>query len=186
MGRTILQQIQSFKDDYLVVDHDNGVIKELIKKKISCIFGDIEDTELLQELDLEEAEIIISTLGDMENNLFLIRYLQTLPREKRPILIVTADSGRLGLELFNKGADYVILKPYLGAQHIHEINRELYQLEEEKVTPALGAEIAEEEKSKFKPDHDYAKLLHNLNKLRLAEIKQKIAKKHIVLKPKKD
>lgn len=184
MGRQILEQIKSFKDEYLVVDHDNGVIKELISKGVSCIFGDIEDTELLQELDLEDAEIIISTLGDMDNNLFLIRYLNKLPREKRPILIVTADSGRQGLELFNKGADYVILKPYLGAQHIHEINRELYQLEEEKVMPTLAAEIAEEEKAKFKPDHHYAKLLHNLNKLRLAEIKQKIEKKHIVLKPK--
>jgi len=185
MGRQILEQIKGFKDEYLVVDHDNGVIKELIRKKVPCIFGDIEDTELLQELDLEDAEIIISTLVNLENNLFLIRYLNKLPREKRPILIVTADSGREGLLLFNEGADYVILKPYLGAQHIHEINRELYKLGEEKVTPALAAEIAKEEKVKFKPDHHYAKLLHNLNKLRLAEIKEKIEKRHIVLRPKK-
>jgi hypothetical protein len=184
MGQQILEQIKGFKDEYLVVDHDNGIIKELIKKDVPCIFGDIEDTELLQELDLEDAEIVISTLGDFDNNLFLIKYLSKLPRERRPILIITADSGRQGLELFNKGADYIILKPYLGAQHINEINRELYQLEKERVTPTLAAEIAEEEKSKFKSDHDYAKLLHNLNKLRLAEIKQKIQKKRIVLKPK--
>ena len=185
MGRTILQQIQGFKDEYLVVDHDNGVIKELIKKGVSCIFGDIEDRELLQELDLETAEIIISTLGDIPNNLFLIKYLSKLPREKRPIVIVTANSGREGLELFNKGADYVILKPYLGAEHINEINKDIYQLKDENITPALSAEIALEEKSKFKSDHDYAKLLHNLNKLRLAEIKQLIQKKEIRLRQKK-
>ncbi len=185
MGRTILQQVQGFKEDYLVVDHDNSVIKELIKKDVPCIFGDIEDEELMQELDLEEAEIIISTLVDIENNLTLIKHLNKLPKEKRPILIVTADSGREGLTLFNKGADYVILKPYLGASHIHEINKELYELEEEALVPGPVTEIAEEEETKFKSDHHYAKLLHNLNKLRLAEIKQKIQKKHIVLKPKK-
>lgn len=184
MGRTILQQIQGFKEEYLVVDHDNSVIKELIKKDVPCIFGDIEDTELMQELDLEEAEVIISTLADTENNLTLIKHLSKLPREKRPILIVTADSGREGLTLFNKGADYVILKPYLGAAHVYEINRELYQLGEEKVTPGLVAEIAEEEKSKFKSDHDYAKLLHNLNRLRLSEIKQMMSKRGKTLKPK--
>lgn len=104
-----------------------------------------------------------------------------MPREKRPIVIVTSDTGREGLELFNRGADYVILRPYLGAEHIFQINKELYQLEEE--TPVqLMKEIADEKK--FKSDNDYAKVLHNLNKLRLAEIKQKIEKKHIQLKPK--
>ncbi len=182
MGEQILDQVKHFKEDYVVVDHDNTVIKSLIKKEVSCIFGDVEDSELLNELGLDSSEIIISTLPSLEDNLFLIRYIEKISQEKRPIVIVTSDSGREGLELFNRGADYVILKPYLGAQHIHQINRELYQLEEE--TPLeLVKEVAKEKK--FKSDHDYAKVLHNLNKLRLAEIKDKIAKRHILLKPKK-
>ena len=182
MGRQILDQIKHFKEDYVVVDHDNTVIKKLIKKGVSCIFGDVEDAELLNELGLDNSEIIISTLPSPEDNLFLIKYIEKIPQEKRPIVIVTADSGREGLELFNRGADYVILKPYLGAEHIHQINRELYKLEEE--TPLeLVKEVAKEKK--FKSDHDYAKVLHNLNKLRLAEIKDKIEKRHILLKPKK-
>jgi CheY-like chemotaxis protein len=121
-------------------------------------------------------------LPSPEDNLFLIKHIEQIPQEKRPIVIVTADSGREGLELFNRGADYVILKPYLGAEHIHQINRELYQLEEE-APLELVKEVAKEKK--FKSDHDYAKVLHNLNKLRLAEIKDKIEKRHIQLKPKK-
>lgn len=183
MGQQILDQVKNFKDEYLVVDHDNTVIKELIKKDITCIFGDIEDAELINELDLEDAEIIISTLPSPEDNLFLIRHIERIPHDKRPIVIVTADTGREGLMLFNKGADYVILKPYLGAEHINDINKKLYELEEE-TGLNLVQEVAEETKGKFKSDRDYAKLLHNLNKLRLAEIKQKIDKRHIVLKPK--
>ncbi|MBN2096005.1 cation:proton antiporter [Candidatus Peregrinibacteria bacterium] len=182
MGQQILEQIKHFKEDYVVVDHDNTVIKFLIKKNISCIFGDVEDTELLNELGLENSEIIISTLTSPEDNLFLIKYIEKIPQAQRPIVIVTSDTGREGLELFNRGADYVILKPYLGAEHIHQINRELYQLEEESPLEMVQ-EIAHEKK--FKSDNDYAKVLHNLNKLRLAEIKQKIEKRHIQLKPKK-
>ncbi len=183
MGQQILDQLKTFKEDYLVVDHDNAVIKNLIEKGITCIFGDIEDSELIHELDLEEAEIIISTLPGREGNLFLIKRLGLMPPEKRPIVITVANSGREGFELFNAGADYVILKPYLGAEHIHDINRKLYDLPEEPSTP-IAAELAEDEKTKFKSDFQYAKLLHNLNKLRLAEIKQKIRKRHIVLKAK--
>jgi len=180
MGQQILDQIKGFKEDFVVVDHDNSVIKGLIKKNVSCIFGDVEDTELLNEVGLEEAEIIISTLPNPEDNMFLIKYIEKIPQAKRPIVLVTADTGREGLELFNRGADYVILKPYLGAEHIRQINRELYQLEDE----APMAIVDEGEDKKFKGDSDYAKILHNLNKLRLAEIKQKISKRHILLKQK--
>jgi len=185
MGEQILDQIKKFKENYVVVDHDNTVIKGLIKKGVSCIFGDVEDVELLNELDLENAEIIISTLPSPEDNLFLIKYIEKIPHDQRPIVLVTAESGREGLELFNRGADYVILKHYLGAEHIHQINRELYGLEEE-APLALIQEVEEEEGGKkFKGDHEYAKILHSLNKLRLREIKQKIEKRHIQLTPKK-
>jgi Trk K+ transport system NAD-binding subunit len=149
---------------------------------VSCVFGDVEDSELLNELGLDSSEIIISTLPSPEDNLFLIKYIEKIPPAKRPIVIVTADSGREGLDLFNRGADYVILKPYLGAEHIHNINKELYQLKEEKPL-AMVQEIAKEKK--FKSDHDYARVLHSLNKLRLAEIKEKIEKRHIQLIPQK-
>ena len=182
MGQQILEQIKKFKDEYIVVDHDNSVIKNLIKKKITCIFGDVEDSELLNELDLEQAEIIISTLPNPEDNLFLIRHIESIPPKKRPIVIVTSNSGREGLMLFNHGADYVILKPYLGAEHVHQINRELYKLEG-KLGLALTEIKPEGKEIQFKSDRDYARILHKLNKLRLAEIKLKINKKEILLKP---
>lgn len=183
MGKQILEQIKRFKDDYLVVDHDNTVIRDLINKDIICIFGDVEDQELLRELDLENAEVIISTLPSSEDNLFLIKHIESIPQEKRPITIVTSNSGREGLNLFNRGADYVILKPYLGAEHVNAINKQLYNLKEETGLSPIE-EISNGPNGKYKSDREYAKLLHNLNKLRLAEIKQKISKRHIVLKPK--
>lgn len=171
VGSQILDQIKRFKNEYVVVDHDSNVIQDLLKKKVSCMFGDIEDVELVQELDLPSAEIIISTLPNPEDNLFLIKQIAKLPPKERPIVLVTANSGREGMDLFNRGADYVILKPYLGASHLKSINKELYELEEEVGLGAISEGIQTDEKGKFRSDQDYAQLLHNLNKLRLAEIK---------------
>jgi Kef-type K+ transport system membrane component KefB len=180
MGRQVFEQIKTFKENYLVVDHDNSTIKTLMKEGATCIFGDVEDQELLQELDLKHAELVISTLPDPQNNSFLIKHVQALPQKDRPILIVTSDSAREGVDLFNSGADYVILRPYLGADHVYQISRELYHLGEE--TLALPMAVVDEKK--LKNDHDYAKVLHSLNKLRLAEIRQKIGKGGVVLQAK--
>jgi Kef-type K+ transport system membrane component KefB len=175
MGSQILRQVQQFKDQYLVVDHDNRVIKKLTKEGVPCVFGDVEDEDLLTELDFEDSEIVFSTLPNPEDNLFVLRYLKTLPAEKRPVFIAPSDSGREGLKLFNEGADYVILKPYLGAEHIYNISKELYQLEGafHDVEGFQGAT----RKDVYKTDDEYAQLLHNLNRLRLKELKQKAKSK---------
>ncbi len=181
VGEQVLEQVVGFKDDYIVIDHDNQVIKKLIKKDIRCMFGDVEDEELLGELNIEEAEVIISTLPNMENNYFLLRYLNNMDPQKKPIMIATANSGREGMEIFNRGADYVVLKPYLGAHHIHSINKEIYQLEKELADIHIAKEITPE---KHLGDNEIASLLHNLNKLRLKEIKEKISQNKTVVKQK--
>lgn len=173
MGNEILQQVIGFREDYVVIDHDSSVIRELIERKVPCIFGDVEDEDLLSQIGLPDAEIIISTLPSQADNLFLIQAIEKIPAVDRPIVMVTSDSGREGFELFNRGADYVILRPYLGAEHIHQINRELYQLSEEPIN--LIKDLASDKK--FKSDRDFARILQNLNKLRLKEIKEKMRSK---------
>ena len=171
MGRHILEQILSFKEDYIVVDHDNSVIKKLINMNVPCIYGDIEDEELLDELDLEDAEIVISTLPNPHDHYFLLKKISEIPPEKQPILITVANSGREGLDLFNQGVDYVILKPYLGASHVHGIHRELYKLESEfSGIPVISPDSVSKLHDSLERDIDYAHLIENLNKLRLREI----------------
>lgn len=178
MGEQVVEQILAFKDDYVVVDYNNQVIKKLIKKKINCVFGDAEDDDLLKELGIEDAELIISTLPSAESNYFLLRYLKEIPEESRPIVIAVAASGREGMDIFAKGVDYVIMKHYLGAHHIHEINKEIYQISDElKNVPVFRNIVAKKHSS----DNEVASVLHNLNNLRLKEIKNKIEKKKLNL-----
>ncbi len=192
MGEQVLEQVLSFKDDYIVVDHDNQTIKNLMDKNINCIFGDIDNEELLESLDIKDAEIIISTLPNSEDNYFLLKYLENMDPENKPIVIAIANSWREGMEIFNRWVDYVILKHHLGAKQIHQVNKEIYQISEDlkhislsknikhNISPKTNEIIYE----KLNDDHQVAKLLHNLNKLRLDEIKHKIKKKDIIVKTK--
>lgn len=170
-GEQVLSQVLSFKDDYIVVDFDNHKIKELIKRDVNCLFGDVDNEDLLEELNLKEAELIISTLPSIQNNFFLLKYIAENCKDKKPIVIAIADSGREGIELFNRGVDYVVLKPYLGAEHIHHINRDIYDIKQELDHISISKSTVF---GKHSEDHNIAKLLHNLNKLRLKEIKHKI------------
>jgi Kef-type K+ transport system membrane component KefB len=182
MGEQVLEQVLSFKDDYVVVDHDNQVIKDLISKKVACVFGDVEDEDLLLELNIEDAEVVISTLPNTHGNYLLLDYIKNMKSKKKPIVIVTSDSAREGLDVFNKGADYVILKPYLGAHHIHQINKELYKIEEELEHVPMFQKAAP---AKHASDHELARILHNLNKLRLKEIKERLGATTRLLKRKR-
>jgi Kef-type K+ transport system membrane component KefB/ABC-type transporter Mla MlaB component len=186
MGEQILEQVISFKDDYVVIDHDNLVIKRLHEKKINCIFADMDNEEVLQDLNIENAEIIISTLPNVEDNYFLLQYLKEVEPSKRPIVIATANSGREGFELFLRNVDYIILKPYLGALHVHGINKELYELEEEfNTVNVISSGEMGKVKGQMQTDQDYARMLQNINKLRLKELKHKLKEVKLTQRKKK-
>jgi len=182
VGEQVLEQILSFKEDYVVVDHDDQVIRKLMNKNIKCLFGDAEDEDLLEELDIEDAEIIISTLPNHEDNYFLLQHLKKMDAHKRPIVVAVANSGREGLEVFQQGVDYVVLKPYLGAHHIHHLNKEIYQIEDDLEHVSLSKKPKHKKHSN---DYDLAKIMHNLNEMRIKEIKEKIGNKKLVMKSKK-
>ncbi len=176
-GKQILKQVETFKEDYVVVDHDNKVIKELIEKETPCVFGDVEDEELLDELSLETTEVIISTLPNHEDNYFLFKKLKEIPETKRPICIVVAPTGRVGLDLFIQGADYVIVKSFLGANQVFHLNRELYGLTKEHFEELSKHKAGNPTQKQWARDIDYATFLENLNGVRLKELQKKLKKK---------
>ncbi len=183
MGEEILEQIVSFKDDYVVVDHDNQVIQRLTQRGIRCLFGDIEDEDLLKELQIDRAELVISTLPNSSDHYFLLKQIQKLDKKKRPIFVAVANSGREGLELFEKGVDYVVVKPYLAATQMHQVNQELYDLEDEVFEDVLKRHQEKIEKNAHS-DHDYARIIAQLSRLRLQEIKEGLKRDHFLLRKK--
>ena len=114
-GRIAFDFIKFFshdKQEFFVIDHDPEVIRALTDADIPAEYGDANDPDLLVELRVNDAEIVVSTTPDMETNLLL---LSTAKRAKKsPAILCVAHGVSDALELYNAGADYVILPHFLG------------------------------------------------------------------------
>lgn len=119
MGRDILRNLEGKGEDYLVVDFNPEIVKRLTAQKISVIFGDATDPEVLSELNLSSAKLILSTVPDVEDNAVLIT--EAKKRGYKGPFIVTSEFPEDAVKLYNEGADYVILPHALGGKHISRL-----------------------------------------------------------------
>jgi len=71
MGSLFLKEFEKRKNDLIVVDYNPEIIKSLIDKKIPCIYGDFMNPEVIEKTNLRQAKMIISTIADIEDNLYL-------------------------------------------------------------------------------------------------------------------
>jgi len=116
LGYNIFNTLRNLKKSFLVVDYNPEVVKSLVSKKIPCIYGDIGDVEILNRLDLKDVKMIISTVPDRQDNLLLIK--KTKDVNKEAVVIVTSMNVDDALDLYNAGADYVILPHFLGGERV--------------------------------------------------------------------
>jgi Kef-type K+ transport system membrane component KefB len=113
--------IDSFKDlgsQFLCIDYNPDIVKQLQEAGVNCAYGDVEDAELLDELAVDEAKLVVSTIPDHDSSLFLLKHLK-----KNPDIIVILLSNGLeeALELYDMGADYVLLPHFVGGRHIAQL-----------------------------------------------------------------
>ncbi|MBU0666157.1 MAG: cation:proton antiporter [Nanoarchaeota archaeon] len=116
IGYSIARTLEKLKKDYLVVDFNPDIIKNLVKEKTPCIYGDFGDIEILEKLKLKHVEMVISTIPTMNANELLINKIKEV--NKTATIIVTSLTIDDSLELYKLGADYVIIPHLLGGNHV--------------------------------------------------------------------
>ncbi len=124
VGYSIMNSLQKGKKDFLVVDYNPDIIKKLINRKIPCIYGDLSDPDIIDHLHFDEVELIISTVPDFIVNEMIISQVMNKKRQHAK-LILTAYSITEALELYKKGADYVIVPHLLGGEHVSVMLEEI-------------------------------------------------------------
>jgi len=127
MGSLFLKEFEDKKKEPLIIDYNPEIIKSLIKKKIPCLYGDFMNEEVLEKAEFRKAEIIISTIPDLEDNLLLIKKAKKL--NAKAMVFVTARRISEALKLYDKGADYVILPQIISGQKGFEL---IQKMEKEK------------------------------------------------------
>ncbi|MFC2154031.1 cation:proton antiporter [Candidatus Altiarchaeota archaeon] len=165
MGINIVKTLKELGEDHLVVDYNPEVISELMQEGVPSIYGDIGDLEVLERIHLNDADIVISTVPSVEDNMLLIQ--ETKKRNPHSLIFVTADTLDNSLELYDVGADYVIIPDMLAGKKVSEFLREHHH------NPHLIDQIKEDhiiELEKIK-EHE---LLHKYEPTFLKHLEQKM------------
>lgn len=119
MGAGLIKQMQKMKMKFLAVDHDPKIVEGLEEQNISSLYGSADDTSLLDSLPIKRTKLIISTIPDVETNLFLISYLKRFSKNIKFICISNHFTD--AEKLYKNGATYVVMPPYLGRRFVVEL-----------------------------------------------------------------
>ncbi len=130
LGYGVGQYLKSRKKKFLVVDYNPEVAALLDKDKINHIYGDAGDVELIEDLNLSEVKVVVSTVSSFGIDMFLIKKLKEINRNLR--IIVSTEDVDQALKFYTAGADYVIMPRYLSAYDTNNLIS-LYDTDKEKI-----------------------------------------------------
>ncbi len=116
IGYSILRKMRSNKKNILVVDYNPEIIASTAERGFHCIYGEVDDQEIIDKMNLKGLKLLISTVPGMKENLLLIK--KTRAVNKKAKIIATTQSTEDALILYKAGADYVTLPHFLGGEHI--------------------------------------------------------------------
>lgn len=131
IGFGILRSLKKLKKKYLVIDFNPDTINALTKLRIPALYGDADDAELIRELPLEKIDMAVSTIPDYETNVLIIETVRMVNPDA--IIIARAHSIEDALDLYQKGASYVLTPHFLGGEYISKmIEKDKIDLEDYK------------------------------------------------------
>ncbi|MBW2992540.1 cation:proton antiporter, partial [Candidatus Woesearchaeota archaeon] len=107
IGYSILKKLHQLKKELLIIDYNPEVIRDLIKSRRSCIYGDVGDTEIWERIDLSKVSLVVSTVPEFKDSLLIIKKVKE--KNKKAVIYVSANEIDEALTLYDQGADYVIL-----------------------------------------------------------------------------
>jgi len=115
-GREFTKIFNDMSKNYVVVDYDPEAIDIMERHRIPHIFGDATDPEILSEIEIDKAKLMVSVINDFETNKFLVTQIAAI--NEKIVTIVEADSVEQALELYSHGASYVVLPHFIGSEKI--------------------------------------------------------------------
>ncbi len=119
MGQTILRALSNSTRDFVALDFDPVIVKYLREHNLPVFYGDVTEEAVQESVGLDKAHVVISTVPDFKDNLVVLEII----RHHNPgaKIILTAESEKDARELYDEGADYVILPHFLGGRELVEI-----------------------------------------------------------------
>lgn len=115
-GHEFINTFAKMDKKYLVVDYDPNVIETLEHRGVPCLYGDATDPELIEEVSIENAKLIISTFGDYNVTEQLVETVRRV--NKKAVVVCHADNHHEAVSLYDLGATYVMMPHYIGSEQV--------------------------------------------------------------------
>ena len=122
-GNDFVSAFKKLDKSFIVIDFNPESITKLEESGIPYRYGDAEDVEFLEELSLNKAKLIVSTIPDAKTNLLLTKFVHEV--NPKAILIILTYDKKEAKKLYDAGATYIVVPHYLGAAHITNIINKL-------------------------------------------------------------
>ncbi|MBI2673833.1 MAG: cation:proton antiporter [Candidatus Zambryskibacteria bacterium] len=142
VGHDFVKTANQIAGNYLVVDYDPSAIERARLQHVPYRFGDAEDLEFLDEINLSEAKLVVSTIPDFRTNISLLAHYRS--RNSEGIFVTISHNIPDTHALYHAGASYVIMPHYLGASHAaslianHRFDREAFEGEKTRHLQSLA------------------------------------------------
>lgn len=126
LGARFLNGLMTTKTKLVIVDFDPHVAQKYRADGFTIICGDVTDPFIQEQINLESARLIISTVPDLEDNLSLLSAIKNLSgaSKKIPKLIFVAQNDFESKYLYEQGVDYVLSPHFIGGLHLSKILEE--------------------------------------------------------------
>ncbi len=118
-GKTLVSYFQRKEIPFLVIDFNPKVYAKLNAARIPILFGDINDSEILERANIQNARAVISTIGNLADNKTLLSYIHTL--KTVPISIFTSSGKHEAVKLYELGATYVLVPEVIAGDYIRNL-----------------------------------------------------------------
>jgi Kef-type K+ transport system membrane component KefB len=116
MGNILLKTLTKLRKKVMIVDNNPDIIKSLVEHKIPCLYGNMSNREVLDKIKTRHLKTIISTVPNMHDNTYLIKYIKD--KNKNIRVMVTANHLHQAQWLYAVGADYVILPHIISGEKV--------------------------------------------------------------------
>ncbi len=142
LGWKVCEALEEVGVSYAVVDFDPLAVKKLEERKIPHYYGDVTDVEFLSELPLSNVKTIISTLPSTSSQITMTKYIRE--NYPKPIIIATMSYSRFLGEMYQAGADYVIMPHLMAGEWMSNV------IKDKKCNRRTMKKMANEQKDQMK------------------------------------
>jgi len=123
IGSSLAYELLKIGKEFTVIDFSPEVSAGLRKLGVPCVYGDISHADTLEHAGVQHAAVLICPIpDDFQRGTDSGRLLAALRKiNPHARIILTAESVRRALELYEAGADYVVVPRLMAAEYLQQV-----------------------------------------------------------------